>query len=52
MWCDENGLEKQNQMILLEQLDKVLQRFYASACKPDGNDLSPMIFKGNQMVFS
>ena len=45
---DETNLE----MILIEQLDKVLERFYASVCKQDGTDLSPMILKGNQMVFS
>ena len=38
------------EMILLEQLDKVLERFYASACKEDGTDLSPTILKGNQVV--
>ena len=51
-WCDENSLEKNLEMILIEQLDKVLERFYVSACKQDGTDLSPMIIKGNQMVFS
>ena len=30
-WCDENSFEKK--MILLEQLDKVLERFYASEFK-------------------
>ena len=49
-WCDENSLEINLEMILLEQLDKVLERFYASACKQDGTDLSPMILKGNQIV--
>ena len=38
--CDENSLEKNMEMILLEQLDKVLERFFASACK---QDLSPLI---------
>ena len=33
------------EIILLEQLDKVLERFFASACK---ENLSPMILKGNQ----
>ena len=51
-WCHENILEENLEMILLEQLDKVLEQFYASACKQDGPDLSPMIFKDNQMVFS
>ena len=31
-WCDENSFEKQ-EMILLEQLDKVLELFYASEFK-------------------
>ena len=47
--CHETSLEKNMEMILLEQLDKVLKRFFASACE---QDLSPMILKGNQMVFS
>ena len=33
--CDKNSLEKNMEMILLEQLDKVLERFFASACKQD-----------------
>ena len=37
-WCDENRLEKNLEMILPEQLDKVLERFYASVCKQDGTD--------------
>ena len=46
------ALKKKEEMILLEQLDKVLERFYASEFKQvDGTNLSPMIFKGNQMVF-
>ena len=33
-WCDENSFEKKKQeMILLEQLDQVLERFYASEFK-------------------
>ena len=47
--CDENSLEKNMEMILLEQLDKVLERCFVSACK---QNLSPMILKGNQMVSS
>ena len=39
-------------MIFIEQLDKVLERFYAFECEKDGTDLSPMILKGNLMVFS
>ena len=38
-------------MILIEHLDKVLEWFYASMCKQDETDLSPMRLKGNQMVF-
>ena len=44
-WCDENSLEINLEMILLEQLDKVLERFYASACKQDETDFSRMILK-------
>ena len=29
-WCDENRLEKNLEMILPEQLDKVLEQFYTS----------------------
>ena len=36
--------EKNMGMILLEQLDKVLERFFASACK---QNVSPMILKSN-----
>ena len=50
-WCDENSLEKDLERILIEQLGKVLERFYTSMCKQDGTNLSPMILKGNQMVF-
>ena len=32
-WCDENALDKS-----AEQLDKVLERFYASVRKQDGTD--------------
>ena len=38
-------------MVLLEHLDKVFERFYASVYKLDRTDLSPMILKGNQKVF-
>ena len=57
-WCDENGLEKNPETVRPEQLDKVLERFFACVCKQDGTDhdcernLSPMILKGNQMVYS
>ena len=37
-WCDENSLEKNMEIILPEQMDKVLVRFYASVCKQDGTD--------------
>ena len=40
-WCDENSLEKNLEMIPPEQLDKVLDRFYASVCKQDGTDYEP-----------
>ena len=56
--CDENGLEKNPGMVRPEQLDKVLERFFACVRKQDGTDhdcernLSPMILKGNQMVYS
>ena len=50
-WSDENSLDKNLEMILIEQLDKVLEQFYASECKQDGTNLSPMILKCNQMVF-
>ena len=40
-WCDENSLEKNLEMILPEQLDKVLERFYASVCKQNGIDYEP-----------
>jgi len=37
-WYDENSLEKNLEMILPEQLDKVLERFEASVCKQDATD--------------
>ena len=40
-WCDENSLEKNLEMILPKQLDKVLKRFYASLCKQDGTNYEP-----------
>ena len=54
-WCDENGLEKNPEMVRPEQLDKVLERFFACVCEQDETDhdcernLSPLILKGNQM---
>ena len=57
-WFDENGLEKNPETVVLEQLGKVLERFFACVCKQDGTDhdcehnSSPMILKGNQMVYS
>ena len=48
-WCDENSLEKNLEMILPKQLDKVLERFYNYGCE---RNLSPTALKGNQMVFS
>ena len=47
-WCDENSLEKNLEMILPEQLDKVLERFYASVCKQDGTDYEPGSLKKNR----
>ena len=57
-WCDENGLGKNPETVRPEQLDKVLERFFACVYKQDETDhdcernLSPMILKGNQMVYS
>ena len=48
-WCDENSLEKNLEMILPDQLDKVLEGFYNYSCE---RNLSPTTLKGNQMVFS
>ena len=51
-WCDENGLEKNSETVRPEQLDKVLERFFACVCKQDRMDhdcernLLPMILKG------
>ena len=56
-WWDKNGLEKNPETVRPEQLDKVLERFFACVYKQDGTDhdcgrnLSPMISKGNQMVY-
>ena len=44
-WCDENSRQKNLEMILPEQLDKVLERFYASVCKQDGTDYEPRSLK-------
>ena len=40
-WCDENGLEKNPETVRPEQLDKVLERFFACVCKQDGTDYEP-----------
>ena len=40
-WCDENSLEKNPETVRLEQLDKVLERFFACVCKQDGTDYEP-----------
>ena len=51
-WYDENVLEKNPETVRPEQLDKVLERFFACVCKQYGTDhdcehnLSPMILKG------
>ena len=56
--CDENGLEKNPETVRPGQLDKALEWFFACVCKQDGTDhdcggnLSPMILKGNQIVYS
>ena len=50
--------EKNPETVRPEQLDKVLERFFACVCKQDGSDhvcernLSPMILTGNQMIYS
>ena len=36
-WCDENSLEKNLEMILPEQLDKVHERFYVNKTEPTTN---------------
>ena len=48
-WCDENSLENNLEMILPEQLDKVLERFTVVRVIVY---LSPTTLKGKQMVFS
>ena len=40
-WCDENGLEKNPEPVRPEQLDKVVERFFACVCKQDGTDYEP-----------
>ena len=40
-WCDENDLDKNPEMVLPEQLDKILERFFACMCKQDGTDYEP-----------
>ena len=40
-WCDENDLDKNPEMVLPEQLDKILERFFACVCKQDGTDYEP-----------
>ena len=37
-WCDENSLAKNPETVHPEQLDKVLERFFACVCKQDGTD--------------
>ena len=55
-WGYENGLEKNLEMVRPEQLDKVLERFFACVCSQHGTghdcerNLSPMILEGNQTV--
>ena len=41
-WCNVNDLDKKNpEMVLPEQLDKILERFFACVCKQDGTDYEP-----------
>ena len=40
-WCDENGLEKNPEMVRPKKLDKVLERFFACVCNQDGTDYEP-----------
>lgn len=40
-WCDENALDKSTEKLSPKQLDKVLERFYASVRKQDGTDYEP-----------
>ena len=40
-WCDENDLDKNPEMVIPEQLDKILERFFACVCKQDGTDYEP-----------
>ena len=57
-WCDENGFEKNPETVRPKQLDKVIERVLACVCEQDGTDydcernLSPMILKGNQILYS
>lgn len=44
-WCDESSLEKNLELILPEQLDKVLEHIYVSVCKQDGTDYEPRSLK-------
>ena len=37
-WCEENGKEKYPENYLPTELDKLLERFFASVCKQDGTD--------------
>ena len=49
-WCDENELDKNPGMVLPEQLDKILERFFACVCKQDGTDYEPGSLKVMQAV--
>jgi len=40
-WRDENSLERNLEMIVPEQFDEVLERFYAFVCKQDVTDYEP-----------
>ena len=45
-WFDENNLEKNPETVRPEQLDKVLERFFACVCKQDGIDHRPVLKVG------
>ena len=40
-WCDENDLDKNPEMVLPVQFDKILERFLACVFKQDGTDYEP-----------
>ena len=44
-WCEENGEDKYLENYLPFELDKLLQRFFASVCKQDGTNYEPGLLK-------